>query len=130
LSVPTKATTSRGQKSSNPAKAIPVSAIRAAAPISSLRGAVGVEPYEKRQEGRTGERRGRDHAGLERAVAELEEIDRQQQAHETVADRPQAARGEQEARLGRAAGGQDPGPSAHGAARGPRRQAIAPAARK
>jgi hypothetical protein len=94
------------------------------------RGAVGVEPYEKREEGRAGERRGRDHAGLERAVAEIEEIDRQQQTHEAIADRPQAARGEQKARLRRDAGGQDSRPSAHGAARDPRRQAIAPVARK
>jgi hypothetical protein len=36
-------------------------------------------------------------------VAELEQIDRQQQADEAVANRPDAARGEQEARLRRGA---------------------------
>jgi uncharacterized surface protein with fasciclin (FAS1) repeats len=41
------------------------------------------------------------------AVAELEQVDRQQQAHGAVADRPQAARGEQEARLGRGTEWQD-----------------------
>jgi hypothetical protein len=47
-------------------------------------------------------------------VAELEQIDRQQQAYKAVADRPDAARDKQEPRFGRGTAGQHFGPSPHG----------------
>ena len=91
---------------------------------------MGVEADEKGEKRRAGKRGGRDDPGLERAVAELEQIDRQQQAYEAVADRPQAARGEQEARFRRGAERQDRKRCPHGATRDARDHAIAPTARK
>lgn len=58
---------------------------------------MGIEADEEGEKRGTGERRGRDDPGRERAVTKLEQIDRQQQAYEAIANRPYAARGEQEA---------------------------------
>jgi hypothetical protein len=91
---------------------------------------VRVEADEKREERRARKRGSRDDSGLEGAVAELEQIDRQQQAYEAVANRPQAARSEQEARFRRGAGRQYRKRCPHGATGDVRDYAIAPTATK
>jgi hypothetical protein len=89
-----------------------------------------MEADEQRQERRAGKGGGRDDPGLERAVAELEQIDRQQQADEAVANRPHAARCKQQTRFRRGAGWQGRKRCPHRAARDARDHANALTARK
>ena len=104
--MPTKATRRSGQKSSNvEGDACQHHQESGADQQASPRGALRIQADEEGEKRRAGKRGGREDSGLEGSVSELEQIDRQQQAHETVADRSQAARGEQEARFRLGAGG-------------------------
>ena len=99
-------------------------------PARPRHGPLRVEADERGEKRRAGKRGGRDDPNLEGAVAELEQIDRQQQAYEAVANRAQATRGEQEARFRRGAERQDCKRWPHGATRVAQDHAIAPTARK
>ena len=81
---------------------------------------MGVKADEKSEKRRAGKRGRRNDP-----VSKGPWLDRQQQAHKAVADRPDAARDKQEPRFGRGTAGQHFEPCPHGTL-GPRLQVIIP----